>query len=356
KALRRGENGRTIVQNMRRRPGGGVVVTYHDVTDLKQREEELAARSEELRRHTELLDEVIETMAQGLMFCDENLAIVRTNSKAVAMSDRSAVDWAPGRDIRELVRAFIAEGAYEFRTVEEFTERSVAAFRAGKEWRARRRQRDGRIIEETVKRRAGGGFVATYSDVTEATNRERRLEELTEALTRARDAAEAGGRAKSQFLANMSHEIRTPMNGVIGMASLLLDSGLSPKQQEMAEVIVKSGDNLLMIINDLLDFSRLEAGKMSIVEEPFNLRAVVEDVAALLGVKVQEKGLELMIRYAPLLGQAFIGDAGRLRQAVTNLVGNAVKFTETGHVLVSVDGVRRGEIAEIEIAVEDTGC
>ena len=124
----------------------------------------------------------------------------------------------------------------------------------------------------------------------------------------------------------------------------------------MAKVIVSSGDNLLVIINDILDFSRLEAGKLKIVPEPFDMREVVEDVAALLNLKVQEKGLELLVQYQPSLGTGFVGDAGRLRQVITNLVGNAVKFTDEGHVLVKVDGRRRGEVATTTISVEDTGC
>lgn len=146
------------------------------------------------------------------------------------------------------------------------------------------------------------------------------------------------------------------MNGVIGMSSLLLDTPLSSRQRDMAQVIVNSGESLLTIINDILDFSKLEAGKMKLATEPFDLRAAVEDVIALLSLNVQEKGIELMLRYEPALGAAFVGDAGRIRQIVTNLLGNAVKFTDAGHILVSVLGKRRGESADIEIIIEDTGC
>ncbi|VAW05018.1 BarA sensory histidine kinase (= VarS = GacS) [hydrothermal vent metagenome] len=223
-------------------------------------------------------------------------------------------------------------------------------------FRVIRRQKDGTIIEEIIRARPNGGFVSTYNDITAAQQREDELRELSEELLISKDAAETASRTKSEFLANMSHEIRTPMNGVVGMASLLLDTELTEKQASMASVIVSSGDALLKIINDILDFSRLEAGKFKLAAETFDLRESIEDVATLLALQVEKKGLEMMVRYDPDLGSAFIGDPGRIRQIITNLVGNAVKFTEEGHILLEVTGKRRGEIASVVISVTDTGC
>ncbi len=162
------------------------------------------------------------------------------------------------------------------------------------------------------------------------------IKEKEEALVDAIARAEQANRSKSEFLANMSHEIRTPMNGVMGMAELLGKTELNDKQQTFANIIVKSGSALLTIINDILDFSKIDAGQLVLDPQPFCLSEAIEDVAALISPVASEKGLELSVRVAPELPDNFVGDVGRLRQVVTNLVGNAVKFTEAGDVYIEV--------------------
>jgi signal transduction histidine kinase/CheY-like chemotaxis protein len=167
--------------------------------------------------------------------------------------------------------------------------------------------------------------------------------------------AEAADRAKSEFLANMSHEIRTPMNGVLGMAELLTKTDLNSRQRMFTDVIVKSGNALLTIINDILDFSKIDAEQLTLEKAPFNLSEAVEDVATLISAKVAEKDLELIVRIDPKLPQEIIGDVGRFRQIITNLLGNAVKFTERGHVLIDVSGTSRDGMVTLAVRVEDTG-
>ncbi|KQZ29587.1 two-component system sensor histidine kinase/response regulator [Mesorhizobium sp. Root552] len=167
--------------------------------------------------------------------------------------------------------------------------------------------------------------------------------------------AEAADRAKSEFLANMSHEIRTPMNGVLGMAELLAKTDLTPRQKTFTDVIVKSGNALLTIINDILDFSKINAGQLTLDPAPFRLTEAVEDVATLVSARVAEKNLELIVRVDPRLPAFVVGDAGRFRQIVTNLLGNAIKFTEKGHVLIDVSGEVANGIVQIKVSVEDTG-
>ncbi len=206
----------------------------------------------------------------------------------------------------------------------------------------------GRVVESDGDKptRVAGAII----DVT-------REKEMLFSLEQARGAAVAAALAKGQFLANMSHEIRTPMNGVVGMASLLLQTPLSPEQLECVQIISRSGLALLGIINDILDFSKMEAGKLAIETLPFDLKSVVQDVADILKPKAAEQRLKLMVQYPAGLTTRFVGDADRIRQVLTNLAANAVKFTPQGSVTITVSRIDagNGDRARVKISVTDTG-
>ena len=317
-------------------------------------EERINERTASLRERTELLGEVLNTMSQGLVVVSAEGEIELLNDKAGDALPPG--QWMVGTTFASAYHKGLAsaEGGETFNTRSGENSAGGDVFDAeriasGEGMVHYRRSVSGQAFRETYTPRQAGGTVVTLSDITPDIRRQDELKALKE-------EAEAASRAKSEFLANMSHEIRTPMNGVLGMAELLRATDLSPKQTDMAEVILRSGDSLLTIINDILDFSKLEAGKMTVGEEPFDARAAVEDVASLVAPAAHKKAVELMVRVQPDLPLHLLGDAGRFRQVITNLVGNAIKFTDHGHVLVDVAGRTDGDRTVLDVAVEDTGC
>lgn len=206
-------------------------------------------------------------------------------------------------------------------------------------------------ITGEIIRDAKGKAIRMEAFVKDVTRQRRQ----SKALERAKDEAIAASQAKSEFLANMSHEIRTPMNGILGMAELLSNSEIDERQKEFVSVINNSASALLTIINDILDFSKIEAGAFEMDPVPFDLKSSINDVTSLLRAKAQEKNLEMIINYPADLPKNFIGDAGRIRQVITNLLGNAVKFTETGHIQIDVDIKPTRDMVICTLDVKDSG-
>ena len=206
---------------------------------------------------------------------------------------------------------------------------------------------DVRVVETNWEGEAA--YLACIRDITERKRSE-------EALQSAKDAAEAASRAKSRFLANVSHEIRTPMNGVIGMTELALDSPTPAEEREYRSMVKESADSLLTLLNDILDISKIEAGKLELQLQEFSLQDSLSTIATTMGLRAREKGLRLEWHVGPDLPDALVGDPGRLRQVVVNLVGNAVKFTEEGSVAVRARvSEDTGDAVVVHFSVSDTG-
>ena len=292
----------------------------------------------------------IEAIPDGFVLYDREERLLTCNQRYRDIYSVSAPAMQPGARFEDILRYGLARGQHHDAVGRE------------EDWLARRLEQhrnptdaheqlleDGRWIRSQDLPTPDGGRVGLRMDITEAKAQQA-------ALLTAREAAEAANRAKSAFLANMSHEIRTPMNGVVGMAELLCDSALTSEQRLFAETIRSSGEALLVIINDILDYSKIEAERLTLYPEPFDLERIIHEVAMLLQPKARSRGIDLMIDFDMFLPTRFVGDPGRLRQVLTNLVGNAVKFTEAGHVLIRVVGLEAEPGNEqLHVTVEDTG-
>ncbi|HEX8848336.1 MAG TPA: PAS domain S-box protein [Gemmatimonadaceae bacterium] len=319
-----------------------------DVTDRKRTQDALRENEERFRT-------LVDSLADGVVLQLADGTIASCNAAAVRITGLTG-DQMTGRAPRPDGWLAVDEHRSRFDMREH---PSIVALRTGRPSARMMGIEDGtnplRWISVTAVPLFMRGTRAPYaavSSVVDVTDRVRAAE--TERT--ARQAAEDASRAKSEFLANMSHEIRTPMNGVLGMLDLVLDTELDEDQRDHVAIAKSSAEALLTIINDILDFSKIEAGRLELDPHPFYLGDTLEETVRPLALRAHRKGLELTIEVAPEVPNAIVGDSGRLRQVLVNLVGNAVKFTERGEVSVEVGLVEACEDdIELHVAVRDTG-
>jgi len=303
-------------------------------------------------RNTSLnqLREAIDSMPDGLGFYDADDRLVIWNARYSEVNPEVADALCVGVRFRDLLQIGLDQGVYPDAVGRE------------DEWIADRlaaRRKLSSTVEQQItgdrwlrvqdRRTAEGGSVTVINDISD-------LKRDAQALAEARDAAEQANRAKSEFLANMSHEIRTPLNGVIGLTQALARTDLDPGQREMLDLIQSSGDTLKTLLSDILDLARVESGRLEIADEPFDLGRAIHEAAQLYGAPAQEKGLQFFVEIDPEAAVWVRGDVVRLKQVLTNLVSNAVKFTTNGFVSLTASVGHSSDGARVlRFTVEDTG-
>ncbi len=332
---------------------------------LKGTDAKLRLQQEALRESEEQYRLIAETSMEDIWQLDLNGNLIYTSP-----SSEKVFGYSPKQAMGLNFAAFFPE--YELGKAAEAFQKAVN----GEKYQLieiMAKKRDGTLVPlevSVVPVEKNGSIIGVQGiarDITERKKVEAALIEtnrqLEDAIVRANDMAmkaEEASIAKSEFLANMSHEIRTPMNGIIGMTGLLLDSDLDDEQRDYAQIVSSCGESLLAIINDILDFSKIEAGKLELELLEFDLVSLMEDLASILAVRAHEKGLELICSVEPDVPHTLKGDPGRLRQILTNLVGNAVKFTSTGEVVLiarvlSMDATPGAGSVTLRFSVKDTG-
>ncbi|WP_071797006.1 ATP-binding protein [Natronohydrobacter thiooxidans] len=295
-------------------------------------------RFHELQRVKRQLVSAVEALEDGFAYFDADDRLVMANQRYREIYAISAPSIVPGARYEDILRYGLERGQYveAFGREEEWLRECLSMHRG--DGPDRQVLADGTVLRIVDRRTAEGGRVGLRVDVTE--------------LTHAREAAEAANRAKSVFLANMSHEIRTPLNGVLGMADLLAQTNLDQDQRVMISTIRDSGWSLLTLLNDILDLSRVEAGKVELEYQSFQLPPMIEGLVSLHGANARAKGVELVLSQSGDTSVTRLGDQTRLMQILNNLLSNAVKFTSAGKITLEVDA---SEATSLKFVISDTG-
>ncbi len=317
---------------------------------MQERTAELTAANQQLKYERYLFDMLMDHLPNSIYFKDAEGRFIRINRAMAAACRLASGEEAIGKTDFDFFTPEDASAA----AADEEEIRRTGQLMVDKEEHEQWLDGHTRWVSTTKMPlyNETGQIVGTFGISRDITDRKR----IAEALQSAKEAAEAASRAKSTFLANMSHEIRTPMNAIIGMTELALDTPLSPRQREYLTVVEESAESLLAIINDILDFSKIEAGRFSLDSAPFDIREHLGDTMKTLALRADRKGIELVCRVHPEVPDIVVGDANRLRQVIINLVGNAIKFTEVGEVVVDLEHeVLADDKVSLHFKVSDTG-
>ena len=296
---------------------------------LEQANREMARAKRQADEKTALLETTLANLSDGVTVFDANWRLVTWNNRLEDLLNLPPSVLFEGATYESIIRAQAASGEFGAADIEAEVRRRLDVVRAGSFGIYERTRPDGRVIEARRTPLPGGGFVTVYTDITPR----RRAEEE---MRRAREIAEAASAAKSSFVAVVSHEIRTPMNAVLGTLGLLMDTPLDPEQRRYVETARESAEHLLAIINDILDLSKIEAGKLVLEPSDFALAPLVSGAVELFRPAARERDLEIALEIGAGVPAALRGDAGRIRQILLNLISNAVKLSQRGQILVSV--------------------
>ncbi len=296
--------------------------------------------------------DIAETMDQALLILDDKNQVIFANAGARSVWQVEERFFQPGAPVLNLIREAGAYGYLGDQDVETVVRRAENNLNARNPFAIDRTLFGGRVVRQVCRPRKNGGWVITYTDITELHNRSKELENISVSLRDAKQKADAANRAKSEFLANMSHEIRTPMNGVMGMVQLLAKTELSPDQEKYAATILSSASSLLALINDVLDLSKIEAGLAQLNLGPFNLEDLINGAVGTVSGLAMQKDLDVRIKIEAGAKGVRRGDGARIRQVLINLLGNAVKFTDAGAITATAAPCADGRV---RFCVKDTG-
>jgi PAS domain S-box-containing protein len=343
------EDGSVILYSGIKLSGGSFLLSYVDLSELRRRDRDVAIARDKADKALRLVQDATDAMPEGLMVIEGDYLIFSNPGIANVINVPPAV-LVPGSRWEDVYRATARQNPdQDEASIEIGLERFRAAIKGRLDLSYDFPLNGERWVHLEMRSRADGQCVILCTDQTSAVKREAELKRL---ILR----AEAADRAKSEFIANMSLEIRTPMNGILGMAELLGKSSLDTRQKAFIDIIMKSGHALMTIINDILDFSKLDTGHLQLKYAPFDPSEALEDIASLFSSRASEKGVELLVRRDTGIPAMVMGDGSRFRQILNILISNAVKYTDSGHVIASIAGSSDSHGQTILCAsIEDTG-